>query len=302
MQETKHDSQTPSAPKLFLGIDGGGSKCRVRLEDGSGLFLAEATSGPANIATSIAQAQESITDAAVRALMYADVPLEKLNTLYVCAGLAGAAVPSALSEMQQWQHPFARLDITTDMHIACAGAHQARKGAVIIIGTGFCAGAIDNHQLTEFGGHGLLLSDGASGAWLGLSLVRHTLEVLDGLSSSCPLNDALLQYTHCNTAIELTAQSINAAPGYFAQFAPLVFSHGHEPLGKALLSQAAHFVSRYIDHLQQQGYSRICLMGGVAHALEPSLSKEHRALLTPMQTPPESGALQLLRHRLGVEL
>ncbi|WP_105201011.1 BadF/BadG/BcrA/BcrD ATPase family protein [Pseudoalteromonas sp. T1lg10] len=299
MQQTKQDTQTPSIPRLYLGIDGGGSKCKVRLEDSNGLFLAEATSGPANIATSFNQAQESITEAAVRALMYADLPLEKLNTIHACAGLAGASVPSALNKMMQWQHPFARLDITTDMHIACAGAHQAGKGAVIIIGTGFCAGAIDQGRMLEFGGHGLLLSDGASGAWLGLNLVRHTLEVLDGLTVSCPLSDALLQYTHCNTAGELTAQSINATPGYFAQFAPLVFRHGHETLGKALLSQAACYVSRYIDHLQHQGFSRICLMGGVAHALEPWLSDEYRDLLTPMQATPESGAIALLHHRLG---
>ncbi|WP_105190103.1 BadF/BadG/BcrA/BcrD ATPase family protein [Pseudoalteromonas sp. T1lg48] len=298
MQHTKQDNPQPAAQKLYLGIDGGGSKCKVRLEDGSGLFLGEATSGPANIATSIAQAQESITDAAVRALMYADLPLEKLSTIYACAGLAGAGVPSAFKKMRQWQHPFARLEITTDMHIACAGAHPTGKGAVIIIGTGFCAGIIDKDQVYELGGHGLLLSDGASGAWLGLSLVRHTLEVLDGLSASCPLSDALLHYTHCSSAAELTAQSINATPGYFAQFAPLVFSHAQDPLGKKLLTQGARYVSRYIDHLQHRGVDHICLMGGVAHALKPWLNKEHRAILSPMHAPPESGALQLLRRRL----
>ncbi len=283
---------------LYLGIDGGGSKCKVRLEDSSGLVLAEATSGPANIATSAEQTQQSIYDAAVCALMYADIPISKLSSIHAYAGLAGANVPSALSKIRQWQHPFATLEITTDMHIACAGAHQGKQGAVIIIGTGFCAGAIKDDKVCEFGGHGLLLSDGASGAWLGLNLVRHTLEVLDGLAEPCALSDALLHYTQCQSSAELTAKCLDAKPRYFAQFAPLLFSHAHSPTGSRLLASAAQYVAKYVRYLQQLGYTEVCLMGGIANTLTPWLDNHARQCLVDVKGSPEEGAMYLL-HRLG---
>ena len=34
---------------LFLGIDGGGSKCRARIRDDGGRLLGEGAGGPANI-------------------------------------------------------------------------------------------------------------------------------------------------------------------------------------------------------------------------------------------------------------
>ncbi|MET0529639.1 MAG: BadF/BadG/BcrA/BcrD ATPase family protein, partial [Microvirga sp.] len=34
---------------LFLGIDGGGTKCRARLRDAKGNLLGEGTGGPSNI-------------------------------------------------------------------------------------------------------------------------------------------------------------------------------------------------------------------------------------------------------------
>ena len=43
----------------FLGIDGGGSKCKVRLENENGTLLSEAISGSANVATSCKQSQSS---------------------------------------------------------------------------------------------------------------------------------------------------------------------------------------------------------------------------------------------------
>ena len=47
----------------FLGIDGGGSKCKVRLENENGSLLSEAISGSANVATSCQQSQDSILHA-----------------------------------------------------------------------------------------------------------------------------------------------------------------------------------------------------------------------------------------------
>lgn len=63
----------------YLGIDGGGSKCKVRLENQDGHLLSEAISGSANVATSAVQSQASLLDATKRAFEYAGLPLTELK-------------------------------------------------------------------------------------------------------------------------------------------------------------------------------------------------------------------------------
>ncbi|CAM3776001.1 MULTISPECIES: BadF/BadG/BcrA/BcrD ATPase family protein [Pseudoalteromonas] len=283
---------------LFLGIDGGGTKCQVRLENEHGVLLALAQSGPANIATSVTIAQQSILAATALALQKANLPATAIARIHAYAGLAGAGLNGAKSAMTLWQHPFAQFNFSTDLHIACKSAHGNNSGAIIILGTGFCAGAIKDHQIIELGGHGLLLSDGASGGWIGLTLFRYALEVLDGLSPSSPLIQCLLSELGCNTSNLLTERALNEKPAYFASFAPLVFKMQDDPVAQLILSQAAKFITRYIEHLVKLGYQRITLMGGTAKAITPWLSYTTQSYLCDAQRSPEQGAIQLAKLHL----
>src|SRR5205809_891054 len=51
-----------SKNELFLGVDGGGTRCRARLCDASGLKLAQAEAGPANIRLGLKEAFASVLD------------------------------------------------------------------------------------------------------------------------------------------------------------------------------------------------------------------------------------------------
>lgn len=287
-----------SHPPLFLGIDGGGTKCQVRLENNHGELLAHAQSGPANIATSVSVAQQSILAATKIVLQKAKLPPSAIARINTYAGLAGAGLNGARNTMVQWQHPFAQFNFSTDLHIACQGAHGDNNGAMIILGTGFCAGAIKDNTIIELGGHGLLLSDGASGSWIGLTLIRYTLEVLDSMSPSSPLIKCLLSELGCNNSSSLTELALNAKPAYFASFAPLVFKMKDDPVAQTILTQAAQFITRYIDHLAQLGYQRITLMGGTAKAITPWLSNTTQSYLCDAQYSPEQGAIQLAKKLL----
>lgn len=283
---------------LFLGIDGGGTKCQVRLENDLGELLAQAQSGPANIATSVSVAQQSILAATALALQKASLPASAISRINAFAGLAGAGLNGAKNNMSQWQHPFAQFNFSTDLHIACQGAHGNNSGAIIILGTGFCAGAIKASSIIELGGHGLLLSDGASGGWIGLMLFRYALEVLDGISPSSPLVKCLLAELDCDNSSSLTELALNAKPAYFASFAPLVFKMQDDPVAQTILTQAAQFITRYIDHLAQLGYQNITLMGGTAKAITPWLSSKTQGYLCDAQYSPEQGAIQLAKRHL----
>ncbi|MEJ6473383.1 BadF/BadG/BcrA/BcrD ATPase family protein [Pseudoalteromonas piscicida] len=286
-----------TATKLFLGIDGGGTKCKVRLEDDNKQLLAEATSGPANIATSASQAQEAILSATMTALTKAKLPASAVNHIHAFAGLAGANVSHACMAMREWQAPFAHFDFTTDVHIACLGAHQYHDGGIIILGTGFCAGLVKQGSFSEIGGHGLWLSDGASGAWIGLSLVKYALEVLDTISPSSLLIETLLAQLNCHCTEDLVALTLHASPHYFAQFAPLVFSNSQDPYALRILQSAAHFIERYLYHLQHKGADKVALVGGIAQPIRPWLNDKFAALLVPPALPPEHAALSLARRQ-----
>lgn len=283
-------------PQFFLGIDGGGTKCRVRLENEKGDLLAQAQSSSANIATSVEIAQKSIVDATMLALKEANLPASVLPSINAYAGLAGANIENAKVAMSKWLHPFAQFNFSTDLHIACLGAHGSNNGAIIILGTGFCAGVIQNNQVTELGGHGLLLSDGASGSWIGLALFRHTLEVLDGLYPSTPLVEAFLAQTKFANAHLLTQRAMNEKPAYFARFAPLVFTMREDPIAKSIIQKAADYTTRYIEHLVRLGFKDITLVGGVADKISPCLSSNIQSYLCNAKYSPEQGAIQLAIH------
>ena len=62
----------------------------------------------------------------------------KLKDICVGIGLAGVNLPHVYDKMIKWQSPFKSMSLTTDIHIACLGAHEGHDGAVLILGTGTC--------------------------------------------------------------------------------------------------------------------------------------------------------------------
>ena len=60
--------------KYFVGVDGGGSGCRVILTSEKGSILARASGGPANIETSFVTARENIIKSCKVALKLAKIP------------------------------------------------------------------------------------------------------------------------------------------------------------------------------------------------------------------------------------
>ena len=216
---------TTQQQPLFIGIDGGGSKCKVVLVDAAGTVLGEGMGGPANPLRGLDVAISSMTTAVDAALQQAlsqhkvQGTMASLHTrLVVGAGLAGVNIPHYLTAMQQWQHPYAALYLTTDLHVACLGAHQGADGAVMIAGTGSCGLAAVAGQCLSIGGYGFPASDNGSGAWFGMQALRAVLHDLDGIgaetlmTSAClaqhqiPTNAAAIALTMVQSTVQPTVQ------------------------------------------------------------------------------------------------
>src|SRR5690242_12703289 len=101
---------------LFLGVDGGATKCRARLTGASGAKLGEGAAGPANIRLGLDASLASILDAANLCLRQSGLSSSDLSRISACLALAGATEPTDLAAARATKYPFARTVITSDAH------------------------------------------------------------------------------------------------------------------------------------------------------------------------------------------
>jgi glucosamine kinase len=206
---------------LFLGIDGGGTRCRARLAAASGARLGEAAAGPANIRRGMDQAFAAVSEAGTACLHQAGLSRRDLPRITACLALAGASEPAELAAAQRYPHPFGRAIVTSDAHAACVGAHGGRDGGVIVVGTGSIGWAELKGRSYRVGGWGLPVSDEGSGAWIGGEALRRVLWAHDGRVAWTGLLDVLFAEFQADPhAIVRWASA--AAPSDFAALAPRV--------------------------------------------------------------------------------
>ncbi|CAM5179730.1 BadF/BadG/BcrA/BcrD ATPase family protein [Alishewanella longhuensis] len=295
----KHNTEQP----LLVGIDGGGSHCRLRLTTLSGDILAETCSGPANLGLGKQRVQAAIMQALQQALSQAGLTNTAAARLHVVAGLAGAHLPVLRQQASDWQLPFASWSVTTDLHTACLGAHAGADGAVVILGTGFSAIALRQRQQQErlIGGYGFPINATCSGAGLGLEAIKAVLLAMDGVGEPTLLV-AMLEQTLGATGYPLAELFLSASPAFYAQLAPLVFAAAaqQDAVAMAILQQGAAFIDQVAEQLQQAGRVPLCLLGGVAVAIVPWLNAETRAMLVTPAASALDGACWLARERANL--
>jgi glucosamine kinase len=281
---------------LFLGVDGGGTRCRARLADPSGHILGEGTAGPANIRLGLDGAFTSVIDAARQCVVEGGLGDDALARIVACLALAGATEPRELAAARSRRLPFRHTVITSDAHAACFGAHGGRDGGVVVIGTGSVGWAMIGGRQYRVGGWGLPLSDEGSAAWLGREALRHALRAYDGrVAPATLLRNLLDRFGGDPYAIVRSADT--AAPAGFGRLAPLVVEHAakDDPAAVDLMQRAAHHIDGLAARLVALGAERLALAGGLAPHLEAWLAPQTQQRLVPPQGDALAGALQLAR-------
>jgi glucosamine kinase len=329
----------------YIGVDGGGTHCRVQLEDEHGNVLSHADAGSANIMTNAAVAMQSIIDAsekaisaikpisAINPISAIDKPISeknkptnpaiKLNQIHLAAGLAGANIPSALKQFLSLHHPFKSLTVISDLHAACLGAHNGYAGALIICGTGSAATVFtgtgtgtststNSYHFKDKGGYGLPISDNASGGWLGLEAVKHSLLVFDEL-----IPQSLLFASICdNLAVSHSHQLVTKVAGFkgkeFGALAPSVvaaYEKGCAAAG-ALIQQGANYLNDVGQTLTCKAPNEktftnnqdlpLCLVGGLSHVYQPLLSTDLQTRLIEPKSSPQAGVIQYAKQQAAL--
>ncbi|WP_267549054.1 N-acetylglucosamine kinase [Rhizobium rhizogenes] len=292
-------SDIAKSAHYFLGVDGGGTGCRARIEDADGTVLGQGLSGPATTRLGTEEAWASITRAFDAAIEEAGLSAADIRHIHAGVGLAGISRKGALAALRAIEHPFASIDFVSDGEGACLGAHSGRDGAIVIAGTGSIGlGLVEGRQL-RVGGYGFPISDEGSGAYLGLKAVQLALRAHDGREQKTALLAEIMQRFQ-NDPAEAVAWMDRASATDYAALAPMVLRHADQgdSVARRIVQNAAGHIDTLVRTLFEKGAPRVCLLGGLASPLEPWLAPDVRRSLKPIDGDAVSGAIILARRAI----
>tara|TARA_R110000868_G_scaffold84822_3_gene238901 strand:+ start:25275 stop:26177 length:903 start_codon:yes stop_codon:yes gene_type:complete len=293
------------AKKLFIGVDGGGSKSRLQIEDEDGNVLGHAVSGMSSIRISVNIAWQSINDALEQAAEEAGIDIHSDEyELYAGMGLAGCEIKEKVQEFLSHPHPFKKLVLNSDGYCCCLGAHECKDGAIIIIGTGIVGWQIIGRDVHETSGWGFPQGDEGAGAWIGLEAQRYTARWLDGRGDKSPMLEAIFEHFD-NDWDKFAFWSDAANATQFATLVPIVVKYldQKDPIALKLIKRSAEEVELIYRTLKEKAADKAdrvhyCLFGGVAPFIQPWVSDELKSRLVEREHDATKGAIFMIRREV----
>src|SRR5690348_15176981 len=281
---------------LFAGVDGGGTGCRARIEDASGRVLGTGIAGPASLRLGVERAVAEVEKACRAALADAGLDSDALGAMRVAAGLAGLGRKGLAEQLAVRPHAFRSIVYAHDATIACLGAHGAREGGIVIVGTGSIGFAVVGGREIRVGGYGFPISDEGSGADLGLHAIRLALRAYDARAVGTSLTREVMQRFH-DDPFDAVSWMDKATATDYATFAPLVMRHADagDAVARRIVRDAAEQIDDLVRRLAEYGAARIALLGGLASSMQPWLAPDVQRRLVPVEGDAVDGALYLAR-------
>ncbi|ABG31350.1 N-acetylglucosamine kinase [Roseobacter denitrificans] len=252
------------SPKSYLlGVDGGGTGCRVAISDTCGRRIGGASGGPANFATDPDSALRNILTALDAAASDAGLASGWSEACVAHVGLAGIMEPSDAERVES-ALPFTQITVSDDRETSVAGALGPQDGVLMAIGTGTIVAAQSQGSTRYFGGWGMALADQASGGWLGQRALRQTVLALDGLQAHSAMTKNLLDLFD-NDPNQIVQFSKHAEPGDYAGFAPMIIDAARmqDDNAQALMQRGAAYLNACIKAADLAETAALCLSGGV---------------------------------------
>ncbi|MFY0633388.1 MAG: ATPase [Vannielia sp.] len=270
-----------------IGCDGGGSGARLALLwDGR---RHEAKGGPANATSDFAGAVAEVLALLERVAAQAGLAIDALRGVPAHFALAGV-VNDEIARAVAAELPLPAV-VEEDRRAAVRGALGAGAGYVAGIGTGSYIARQGPEGFASIGGHGLVLGDEASGAWVGRELLRAVIAVADGLAEGSGLTRAVAQ--EMGGAAGVVGFAASAGPRDFARLAPRVFDAAEDAVAGQIIARGADYIARGVARLGWQTGDVLCLTGGAGPRYAAALPAGMRAALVPAQGSALEGALAL---------
>jgi len=309
------DQQRPSHEKLFLGIDGGGTKTHAVITDSSFRVIGQGFSGAANpLRAGLEEAVSHVEQAVSDACEQAGIELEEIDS--ACAAIAGINHPihyhtmkDALDDALQ----IAGLDLVTDARAALEGALDGKPGVVVIAGTGSIAMGINQTgRQARAGGFGPTLSDEGSGYDIARRALQAVVSAFDDRSQKTSLTELICSKLGVASPSDLPGVIYNSdsEPVDIAHLAELVdeAARSGDEVAREILAAAGRDLGRLaISVIEKLGLSalefRVACVGSVfrsgefvlAPLREAVLAAAPRAQIGPPLYSPAIGAAKLAK-------
>ncbi len=289
---------TRTTSSLIVAVDGGGSRCRVRIVNGKGAILGTAKGGPANISWDYEGARRSITETISRAYTDAGLSLATAPNHVAALALAGAGNQSHVKRLRA-HLDFSRVIICSDIEATVHGALRGTDGTVASIGMGSFFFSQFEGRKRRVGGWGFHLSDECSGASLGQSVLRYVTRVHDGVKPTSPLVERI--FDGFDRSIDkVVSFSLSATPRDYGSLVPDIahaFDLG-DPVAVRLLEEARNTLCEILDALEVLRTGRLCVIGGLGPTYKRLLPSPYRDIHVDPLGDPLDGIIWIAMNRL----
>jgi len=283
----------------LIGVDGGGTKTRVRLARPDGSALAEAAGGPSALRHGVEHAWSVVNGAVRQAFAAIGVEAIPMASCAIGLGLAGVHNKDWAAAFRLANPGYRACLLDTDAFTTLMGAHGGRPGAIVAIGTGSVGEAmLPDGRRIEVGGWGFPAGDEASGAWMGLRALNHIQHVLDGRADGGAFaRDVIDACGGDRDAIQIWLGK--ASQTDYASLARFVVRHGpSDACAAAILQHAGREAADIAHALDPHGALPLSLCGGLGETLRLYLPAATLARCSPPHGDSAHGALHMIASHL----
>lgn len=280
---------------ILIGVDGGGSGCRVAVCDSNGNRIGEVSGGSANVTSDRDQAISNVCEAIAKCAQQNGISDAAMRSGVAHLGLAGV-ISKADEDAVAMAMPFDHVVVTDDCETALIGALNNDFGVLAAIGTGTIIAARNESGTRRFGGWGAQISDQASGAWLGQEAYRRCVLAHDGLVAHSDLTRQLL-LQHDDDLAMMVDFARKAAPQDYAKAARDIVERARVGDANAsyLMRKGAAYLTDCFDAAQIAEGSVLCLSGGVGPHYKAYLPEHYSARVQKPLGTPLDGAVTLAK-------
>jgi len=294
-----------SKPKThILAIDAGGTKTLGLLKCLKTQKTWYLRDGSASLSHNLSSACDRIDSVAKTLLEKASCKAEQVVLVCGAAGAGNSKNRKVLED--QLNLTLSDVLISNDGRTSLYGAGLGDPIIVLAMGTGSVAMRLDKDKNeSQFGGWGFTAGDLGGGAYMGKMLVSLALVQLDKQQLKCDvlMNETISQMSGKATtnSNEEMKQAIaewiqKATPTDYASFAPLIFEYAEQSVfATKILKDSASWIE---DLAETAGYNSerfadipVAIIGGLAQAIKPYLSKEFLGALVSSKGSALDGAL-----------